>query len=114
MANAREAWPARVRGRVRPRTRLKALLFSLALKYAGGEIGLCTPLTAFRTVRKGYDLEDTAREAIAKVVGYTQLSYERLVTLYEQVAYLERRRLLGALVECGVWRGGDDGAGQSC
>ncbi|TAK66833.1 MAG: macrocin O-methyltransferase [Dehalococcoidia bacterium] len=28
------------------------------------------------------------------------------MTLYEQVAYVERRQLPGAFVECGVWRGG--------
>lgn len=95
-----EVWPARVRARVMGRLRV------LAWEYAGDEIALCTPLTAFRTARKGYDHEDAAREAIANVVGHTQLSYERLATLYEQVAYLERRRLPGALVECGVWRGG--------
>ncbi len=95
-----EVWPARVRARVKGRLR------GLAWEYAGDEIGLCTPLHAYRTVRKGYDHEDAAREAIANVVGHTQLSYERLMTLYEQVAYLERRRLPGALVECGVWRGG--------
>lgn len=114
MANASdETIPAQVRAHVksvralvRLRARVKARLLGLALEYTGGEIGRGTPLTAFRTVRKGYDLEDPAREAIAKVVGYTQLSYERLITLYEQVAYLERRRLPGALVECGVWRGG--------
>jgi hypothetical protein len=36
----------------------------------------------------------------------SQLSYERLVSLYDQVAYLERYGIQGALVECGVWRGG--------
>jgi hypothetical protein len=95
-----EAWPARVRARARSR------LAGLARAYAGEEIGLCTPLTSSRAVRKGYDLEEAARKAAANVVGNTQLSYERLVTLYEQVAYLERRDLPGALVECGVWRGG--------
>jgi hypothetical protein len=66
----------------------------------------CTSLASVHGVRKGYDLEDEAREAIALVADHTQLSYERLVTLYEQVAYVERRGLPGALVECGVWRGG--------
>jgi hypothetical protein len=37
------------------------------------------------------------------------VSYERLVTLYEHVAYLERNHLPGALVECGVWKGGASG-----
>ncbi len=98
---------------VHPRTwrasaqaRVKARLMDLALTHAGDDLGQCTPSTAYRTVRKGYDLEDAARPAVANVVGHTQLSYERLVTLYEQVAYVERRQLPGAFVECGVWRGG--------
>ncbi len=85
-----------------------------ALRRAGARLrhsperasGGCTPLSGMREVRKGYDMEDAAREAIAMVAGHTQLSYERLVTLYEQVAYVEQRGLPGALVECGVWRGG--------
>jgi hypothetical protein len=85
---------------------MKERLVGLALDYTGDEIGGCTPLAAYRTVRKGYDLEDAARAAVARVLGHTQLSYERLMTLYQQVAYIERRRLPGALVECGVWRGG--------
>jgi hypothetical protein len=93
-------WPAHLPGRVRGK------LVELAMHAGGDEIGRCTPLSAFRTVRKGYDREDAAREAAQHVIGHTQLSYERLMTLYEQVAYIERRRLPGALVECGVWRGG--------
>jgi len=88
------------------RRRLGARLIRLAWDYPGAELGKCAPATAFRTFRKGYDLEDAACEAISQVIGSTQLSYERLVTLYQQVVYLERNQLPGALVECGVWRGG--------
>jgi len=88
------------------RRRLGARLSRLAWDYPGAEIGKCAPAEAFRTFRKGYDLEDAACEAVSQVIGATQLSYERLVTLYQQVVYLERNQLPGALVECGVWRGG--------
>ncbi len=91
------------------RMRLDAQLLRLAWNVRGAQLGGCTPAAAYRTVRKGYDLEDAAREAISKVLGSTQLSYERLVTLYQQVSYLERNKLQGALVECGVWRGGAAG-----
>jgi O-methyltransferase len=101
--------PLRTLARVLPspvRRRLTARLVRLAWDFRGSEFGKCAPAEAFRTFRKGYDIEDAACEAIPQVVGATQLSYERLVTLYQQVAYLERNRLPGALVECGVWRGG--------
>ncbi len=64
------------------------------------------PRTAYKSVRKGYDYEEQARRQLPKVLHSTQLSYERLVTLYEHVAYLERKGVEGAFVECGVWRGG--------
>jgi len=101
--------PLRTLARVLPapvRRRLGARLVRLAWGLRGSDLGKCAPAEAFRTFRKGYDLEDAACEAIPQVIGATQLSYERLVTLYQQVAYLERNRLPGALVECGVWRGG--------
>ncbi len=101
MVNAHpRPWPSHLPARVRGK------LVDLAMRADGDEIGRCTPLSMFRTVRKGYDHEDAARDAIAIVAAHTQLSYERLVTLYEQVAYVERRQLPGAFVECGVWRGG--------
>ena len=101
--------PLRTLARALPasvRRRLGARLVRLAWGLRGSDLGKCAPAEAFRTFRKGYDLEDAACEAIPQVIGATQLSYERLVTLYQQVAYLERNRLPGALVECGVWRGG--------
>ena len=59
--------------------------------------------------RLHYDEEDQAREALEIVADYTLTSYERLVTLWRQVRYLDRARILGCLVECGTWRGGSVG-----
>ncbi len=56
--------------------------------------------------RLGYDLEEQAAAAIAKVRPYTMLPPERLFTLYQQVAHCEKAGIAGALVECGVWKGG--------
>lgn len=53
-----------------------------------------------------YDEEDSAREAIALVESHTMLSYQRLVTLWQQVRYLDRAGVQGSLVECGTWKGG--------
>jgi O-methyltransferase len=59
--------------------------------------------------RLGYELEDEATECIRLVKGNTMLSKRRLVTLYQQVAYCEKFSIPGALVECGVWKGGGAG-----
>jgi len=53
-----------------------------------------------------YDDEQSAREAIAVVEGFTMLSYQRLVTLWQQVCYLDEAQIPGAMVECGTWKGG--------
>lgn len=52
---------------------------------------------------------DFTQEEIAiwkSVEAYTMTSKERVVSLVRAVRYLERYRIPGALVECGVWRGG--------
>jgi O-methyltransferase len=41
-----------------------------------------------------------------KVKPYTMTSVERVVALCQSIAYLERERIPGAIVECGVWKGG--------
>src|SRR3990172_4855110 len=54
----------------------------------------------------GYDLEEEAREAARIVRPYTMLSYERMITLYQQVVHCEKAGLPGGFVECGTWKGG--------
>lgn len=56
--------------------------------------------------RRHYDEEDLARAALRIVDDYTMTSYERIVTLWQQVRYLDRAGIAGSLVECGTWRGG--------
>lgn len=41
-----------------------------------------------------------------KVKSHTMTSPERVVALCQSIAYLERRHIPGAIVECGVWKGG--------
>ncbi len=55
---------------------------------------------------KGYSDEPEAQEAALRVTDHTLISYERAVTLYQQVKYLEQRQVEGDFVECGVWKGG--------
>lgn len=55
---------------------------------------------------KNYDDEQNALEALRIIDAYTMTSYERLVTLWQQVRFLDKVEINGALVECGTWRGG--------
>jgi hypothetical protein len=41
-----------------------------------------------------------------RVKPYTMTSVERVVALCQSIAYLEDQRIPGAIVECGVWKGG--------
>ena len=41
-----------------------------------------------------------------QVKPYTMTSIERVVALCQSVAYLENHGIPGAIVECGVWKGG--------
>ncbi|MBI2806738.1 MAG: class I SAM-dependent methyltransferase [Planctomycetes bacterium] len=41
-----------------------------------------------------------------KVKPYTMTSPERVVALCQSIAYLEEKKIPGAIVECGVWKGG--------
>ena len=51
-------------------------------------------------------LDQEARETVLQVFDYTQLSVDRLVSVIEAVRYVHRYMIPGAVVECGVWRGG--------
>jgi hypothetical protein len=41
-----------------------------------------------------------------RVRPYTMTSFERVAALCQSIAYLEARAIPGAIVECGVWKGG--------
>jgi O-methyltransferase len=53
-----------------------------------------------------HDLEAAASRAIERIRPNSMVAHEGLVALYEQIAYCEIVGLEGALVECGVWKGG--------
>jgi hypothetical protein len=52
------------------------------------------------------DVADADFEIMQQVEPYTMIGADRLLALIEAVRYVERARLPGAVVECGVWRGG--------
>lgn len=62
-----------------------------------------------KNLHLGYEVESEAVEAIQTVRNNTMLTYNRLVTLYQQVKYCEEMKIEGDLVECGVWKGGGIG-----
>lgn len=56
-----------------------------------------------------YDGEPEAQRALKIVDDYTMSSYQRMITLWQQVRYLDEARIPGCFVECGTWRGGSMG-----
>jgi O-methyltransferase len=52
------------------------------------------------------DLTDEERATLEAVRPYTMTSVERIVALTQAVEYTHRTAIPGAIVECGVWRGG--------
>lgn len=50
------------------------------------------------------DLEEN--EIINRVLPFTMTSKERLVSLIRSIKYLQKNRIEGDFVECGVWKGG--------
>ena len=52
------------------------------------------------------DFESFHRDVVAKVEPYTMTTQERIFGLVEAVEYIERYKIDGDVVECGVWKGG--------
>ncbi|HXW84298.1 MAG TPA: hypothetical protein VEJ86_07825, partial [Candidatus Binataceae bacterium] len=54
----------------------------------------------------GYEDEAAIKRAVTIVAPYTIVSLDRLASLWWQIHYLDRVKIPGALVECGVRMGG--------
>src|SRR5437868_2691249 len=52
------------------------------------------------------DFEDLHVNIFKKVASYTMTSPERIYSLIEAVNYIEKNKIEGDIVECGVWKGG--------
>ena len=52
------------------------------------------------------DYDEAMREIWPRVQDRTMTGHEKIFLLTQSVAYLERHAISGAIVECGVWRGG--------
>lgn len=55
---------------------------------------------------QGDGLSPADRQTVAAVAPYTMTSPERLASVCDAVRYVCRSHIDGAVVECGVWRGG--------
>jgi hypothetical protein len=52
------------------------------------------------------DFSPSLRNTIALVEEFTMTSPERIASLVNGVEYIEKQKIAGDIVECGVWRGG--------
>lgn len=52
------------------------------------------------------DTEAEFRELVEQVRAFSMTSFERMYALYKAVDFIEQAKIPGAIVECGVWRGG--------
>jgi O-methyltransferase len=59
-----------------------------------------------RAVRYPHDFTADEIELVTAVSPFTMTSAERIVSLANAVRYITRGNVPGAIVECGVWRGG--------
>jgi len=55
---------------------------------------------------RGLLYEGEVNALIRMVRKHTMLPYLRLVTLYQQAVFCEKKGIPGSFVECGVWKGG--------
>jgi O-methyltransferase len=51
-------------------------------------------------------LNKNERDLVEEVKPFTMLSAERIIAFRDAVLYAEKYQIQGAIVECGVWRGG--------
>jgi hypothetical protein len=56
--------------------------------------------------RRFADVDPRVLDIYSRVKTFTMTSPERVIALCEAVRYVERGGVRGAIVECGVWRGG--------
>ena len=59
-----------------------------------------------RVQKKTSNYDEDTQAVILKVHNHTMISFNKLSSFIEAVRYVNRWRIPGAIVECGVWRGG--------
>ena len=59
-----------------------------------------------RVQKRISNYDEDIQEIILKVHNHTMISFNKLISFVEAVRYVNRWQIPGAIVECGVWRGG--------
>ena len=72
------------------------------VKAAAGAIGYQIKKTTGAFLAPNEEVESV----IKTIADFTMLPSDRLFSLYDQVVFCEKNEIKGALVECGVWKGG--------
>jgi len=79
-----------------------ASLFGMIRRAPRSALELLLP----RLTEAAPDFTAADRALMARVRPYTMTSIERVVGLAESLRYVSRAKIPGAIVECGVWKGG--------
>jgi O-methyltransferase len=79
---------------------------SLVGRLRKGDVGDDAPTTAEHALRLPVDFDEIDTELCRRVAPYTMTTPARIYGLARAVEYIVRRDVEGAIVECGVWRGG--------
>ena len=81
-------------------------LFKSGIKRLLRRVGLELVNTDQRDAHAIADLSEADRAIVRRVSPFTLTSFERRASLLQAVDHIVRHRVTGAVVECGVWRGG--------
>lgn len=79
-------------------------MLGATLRHLANRLGYDLKRQVRLTDRKDLDL--TEQSILQQVKGYTLTSDERILSVIRATRYIARNRIPGAIVECGVWRGG--------
>jgi len=82
---------------------MKQLIRSVFQKF-GYDVTKYNPNTAFNIFQS--DFTKSEREIITAARPFTMTTEERIIALIRAVEYVSLNKIDGAIVECGVWRGG--------
>ena len=76
------------------------------LRRAASALGYTIQRTEPEPPKHPLEQESGYTDILARVTPYTMTSPERIGALVDAVRYVSAAKIPGAIVECGVWRGG--------
>ncbi|HLY58954.1 MAG TPA: TylF/MycF/NovP-related O-methyltransferase [Stellaceae bacterium] len=77
-----------------------------AIRRGAGALGYSIRRTDTEPTKHSLELDSNYADILARVTPFTMTSAERISALVDAVRYLSAAKIPGAVVECGVWRGG--------